>query len=47
MKGKGKLKLVLGPLSVTGSDWTGTGATVLVVVIVLVWMAAVRPPFAF
>jgi hypothetical protein len=35
------------PISITGSDKVGTGAAVLVVVIVLVWMSVARPPFIF
>ena len=35
------------PVSIAGSGITGTGAAVLVVVIVLVWMSVARQPFIF
>jgi hypothetical protein len=33
--------------SVAGSGIVGTGGAILVLVIVLTWVAAVRPPFYF
>jgi hypothetical protein len=46
--GEQKIEVTLWPrVSVTGRGILGTGATILTIVIVLIWLAAMGPQFIF
>jgi hypothetical protein len=40
------IELSLGPLGVTGTGLAGTGAAVVVVIAIVIWLIKARPSFA-